>query len=761
MKRCYYCKRPGHFKRDCVDFKRQIKGSKGKNKTGAFKVTITAEDEDSTDIESTGLVVQHALSADGRICDRWILDSGATCHMYNKKSLFSHLVPLQSSITITLGDGHSLQAIGHGNVTLKMKLPLERVETCTLHDVLFVPDLAYNLLSITAASKRRKVTTFTEEVCEIRDLESKLIASGHREGSLYYLDQQDDIHQVCTSQESKRVIWHRRLGHLGSSGMEELVKRQMIRGLDFDCKQVSEFCEPCTRGKSHRLPFKRKSERRTRHPLELVHTDVCGKIGTKSLSGGEYFVSFIDDYTCHSWIFVLKRKSDVYSCFQKWKAQVEKSTGKRIKALLSDNGGEYTSKEFTRYLAEERIRHELTTPHTPEQNGVAERLNRTLMEGVRTMLVDSKLPRRFWAEALSTMVYIRNRSPTKALAGITPHEAWSGYKPRVDHLRIFGCRAYAHIPGVERRKLDPKSHKCVLLGYGTEQKGYRLYNLQRQKVIHTRDVVFDKHSMPGDYIQASEDVGLEIEEETGIVEETGIEVETGIEEEIGIEVETGMEEGPGMWEVDEERSSRNLNLSGQGSDQPHPDNSLTRNGPSGPPSVDKTEPSLRRSTRIRLEPDRYSHNLMLGASKLQDPISVTEATSSPDSDKWMKAMQREMESLRENNVWRLVEPPPNRKVIGSKWVFKRKTDANGEVERYKARLVAQGFSQKLGLDYEETFSPIVRFELVRTVIALGAQLKLQLHQMDVSTAFLNGNLSEEVYLKQPEGFIKEEKEEMV
>ena len=477
VKRCYYCKRPGRFKRDCVDFKCQIKGSKGKNKMGAFKVTITAEDEDSTDIESTGLVVQHALSADGRIRDRWILDSGATCHMCNKKSLFSHLVPLQSSITIALGDGHSLQAIGHGNVTLKMKLPLERVETCTLHDVLFVPDLAYNLLSITAASKWRKVTTFTEEVCAIRALESKLIASGHREGSLYYLDQQDDIHQVCTSQESKRAIWHRRLGHLGSSGMEELVKRQMVRGLDFDCKQVPDFCEPCARGKSHRLPFKHKSEQRTRHPLELVHTDVCGKIGTKSLSGGEYFVSFIDDYTCHSWIFVLKRKSDVYSCFQKWKAQVEKSTGKRIKALFSDNGGEYTSKEFTRYLAEEGIRHELTTPRTPEQNGFAERLNRTLMEGVRTMLVDSMLPRRFWAEALSTMVYIRNRSPTKALAGITPHEAWSGYKPRVDHLRIFGCRAYAHIPGVERRKLDPKSHKCVLLGYGTEQKGYRLYDL--------------------------------------------------------------------------------------------------------------------------------------------------------------------------------------------------------------------------------------------------------------------------------------------
>ena len=215
--------------------------------------------------------------------------------------------------------------------------------------------------------------------------------------------------------------------------MEELVKREMVRGLDFEYKQAPEFCEPCARGKSHRLPFKRKSERRTRQPLELVHSDMCGKIGTKSLSGGEYFVSLIDDYTRYSWIFVLKRKSDVCSQFKKWKAQVENSTGKRIKALRSDNGGEYTSKEFTLYLADEGIKHELTIPHTPEQNGVAERLNRTLIEGVRTMLVDSRLPRRFWAEALSTMVYLRNRSPTKALDGITPYEAEHGSS---SHLRM-------------------------------------------------------------------------------------------------------------------------------------------------------------------------------------------------------------------------------------------------------------------------------------------------------------------------------------
>ena len=298
-------KKPGHFKRDCEKFKRQSRGSKGKTKMGAFKVTITTEDEDSTDIESVGLVVRHALSADGRIHDQWILDSGATCHMCNKESLFTCMKSLSSPVSVTLGDGHHLQATGRGNVRLKMNLPVKKVETQTLHNVLLVPDLAYNLLSITAASERGKVTTFTEKGCEIRDSKSTLVASGRREGSLYYLNQGETTHQACISQDSKRTIWHRRLCHLGNSGMEELIKRQMVRGLDFDCKQAPEFCESCTRGKSHRLPFKPWSERKTSHPLELVHSDVCGKIGTKSLSGGEYFVSSIDDYTRHSWIFTL------------------------------------------------------------------------------------------------------------------------------------------------------------------------------------------------------------------------------------------------------------------------------------------------------------------------------------------------------------------------------------------------------------------------------------------------------------------------
>ena len=380
----------------------------------------------------------HALFTKSNTRDHWILDSGTTCHMCNKKGLFSHFEALQTPLKVTLGDGRNLQAIGHGKVALLTNLPHNQVKKCTLHDVLLVPDLAYNLLNIPSGSKRGKETKFSEMTCEIRDSMSKVIATGHREGSLYYLDHDGPIHQACMSSDqrgSKGTTWHRRFGHLGTQSLQELVKRKMVKGLDFDLKQELSFCESCVQGKSHRLPFQ-QSEKRTNHPLELIHSDVCGKIGTKSLGGGEYFVTFLDDHTRYVWVYILKQKSEVFRCFREWKALVEKSSGRKIKIFRSDNGGEYTSTEFGTYLTKEGIKQELTIPHSPQQNGAAERLNRTLIEGVRTMLADSKLPHRFWAEALSTCVYLRNRSPTKVLEGITPYEAWSGVKPDVSLLRV-------------------------------------------------------------------------------------------------------------------------------------------------------------------------------------------------------------------------------------------------------------------------------------------------------------------------------------
>ena len=424
-----------------------------------------------------------------------------------------------------------------------------------------------------------------------------------------------------------------------------------------------------------------------------MHSDLCGKMNEKSLSGTEYFLSFIDDKTRYVWVYFFKSKNQVFEKFLDWKAMVERSTGRKLKAIRTDNGGEFTSKELETHLMAEGVCHELTVPKKTEQNGVAERMNRTLVETYRSILVNANLPHKFWAEELSTATYLRNRSPTTAVCGMTPHEALTGEKPQVDGLQVFGCQVFVHIPKDERKKLDSKSRKCILLGYGTTTKGYRLYD-PLKKVFLSRDVIFN-------------------EQKCGFEEPSLIQKEP---------------EPLVYLECSDEHSE------------------------TAEPSV----PTVRRSEREKKQTNYYGFRCNF--SGVKEPMSVSDALTNQE---WADAMKAEIDSLHDNSVWDLVQLPEGRKPVGSKWVFKVKTNADGSVERCKARLVARWYFQKEGLDYDETFSPVVRSESVCSVIALASKNGLKLHQMDITTAFLNGNLKEEVNMKQPEGFLVNGQEHLV
>ena len=399
----------------------------------------------------------------------------------------------------------------------------------------------------------------------------------------------------------------------------------------------------------------------------------------------------------------------------------------KLKTLRTDNGGEYTSNEFNEFLKREGIKHERSVPKTPEQNGVAERLNRTLIETVRAMLSSSRLPHKFWAEALSTAVYLKNRSYTKAVLDMTPHEAWSGSKPNVKHLRVFGCMAYSHIPKDERSKLDSKAKQCILLGYGSTTKGYRLYDIKREQVFHSRDVVFDEMKL-----------GIQKEQIEPVAENNyfGIDLSSNQTDDL----EDAVADQNDVPDTIEERE----------------DNTETEG----------ERETVRRSCRERKRPERkrpdyYGTWIYTADAQRREPRSVTEAMSSNEREKWSEAMDKEMNSIQSNKVWELVELPEGKKPIGCKWVYKIRKGADGEIDRYKARLVAKGFSQQHGFDYDETFSPVARFESLRLLLALAVQSGLTVHQMDVTTAFLNGTLKEEVYMQQPEGYIEKGKENLV
>ena len=211
-------------------------------------------------------------------------------------------------------------------------------------------------------------------------------------GSLYYLSFSRDKHHLnVTTKVNKEWLWHRRYGQLSEQNLPKLSRKGVVEGFDCHVTNSIGFCETCIGGKYHRSPFK-PSKRQVNEPLELVHTDVCGEISEKSTGSAEYFMTFTDEKTHYSWVYFLKTKDQAFDRFQEWKAMVEKVSGKKLKTLRSDNGGEYTSKMFEAYLKSEGIRHEQTIPKTPQQNGVAERLNRTLVELSRSMLLDAALP---------------------------------------------------------------------------------------------------------------------------------------------------------------------------------------------------------------------------------------------------------------------------------------------------------------------------------------------------------------------------------
>ena len=260
--------------------------------------------------------------------------------------------------------------------------------------------------------------------CEIVDQKKKVVAFAVRVGNLYYLEYIRKEQVNVTGFENKERLWHRSYRYLGE---QNLRKMEMTEKFDYDKKKNISFCETYVGGKHHRSPFEKKKKVTTSAELlELVHTDICVKMGEKSYRGAEYFVTFIDDHSQYAWVYPLKTKHQVYEEFQKWKIQVEQSSGRKLKRLRSDNGGEYTSTVFKNYLESEGNQHEKTIPKTPQQNGVAERLNRTLLEMSRSMLIDAKLSKKYWAKSVSTAVYLKKTVSTKAVKDKTPYEAWYG-----------------------------------------------------------------------------------------------------------------------------------------------------------------------------------------------------------------------------------------------------------------------------------------------------------------------------------------------
>ena len=374
---------------------------------------------------------------------------------------------------------------------------------------------------------------------------------------------------------------------------------------------------------------------------------------------------------------------------------------------------------------------------TPQQNGVTERRNRTLMEIVRSMMSYSSVPISLWGEALKTAMYILNRVPSKGVLK-TPFEFWTGRKPSLRHIHIWGCPAEARIYYPHEKKLDSRTISRYFIGYPDKSKGYRFYCPNHSvRIVETGNARFLEN---GEISGSNEPRKVDVEEIRVDIAPLFLPQEIIVPQ-------------PVQQVEENEQHNRDGSLP--------PENIAIEN------AVEPPQPTpLRRSQRERRHAITDDYVVYLQESDFdigirKDPVSFSQAMESDDSSKWMKAMNEELKSMANNDVWDLIELPNSCKPVSCKWVFKTKRDTKGNIERFKARLVAKGFTQKEGIDYNDTFSPVSKKDSLRIIMALVAHFDLELHQMDVKTAFLNGNLDEDIYMEQPEGFAKKGNEHLV
>jgi len=714
--KCYKCGNLGHMKRDCPNNKKNT-NNKPVHKAKTVKVSNKSSDigADMEDFagesgESDTAFVAQQMSVGGT--GEWLVDSGASKHMTCRKEILVNYQEFRQPQQVRLGDGRTVEALGAGNVQLKMVFKVSEPKQITMYGVLYVPKLAGNLFSVGAAAEKGNIVQFGHSRCWIRGKKNQLHGMGTRSADqLYQLDCEivaPERASLAANQNTCIDLWHQRLGHLNEQQLKQLVLKEMATGVKIPKTVNTSFCEGCVEGKIQRKPYKSVGEIRSKRKLQLVYSDVCGPMRTKSIDGCSYFVTFIDDYTRCCKVYFMKHKSEVMDKFKEFESIFTNESGQSVGKLRSDNGGEYVSKEFEAYLLSKGIHHETTVPHTPQQNGVAERKNRTLVETARSMLSHAGLPKMYWAEAVAAAAYVSNRVPTSVIKDKTPYESWYGRKPNLGYLKVFGCMAYAHVPSAERHKLDKKAAKLRFVGYAGGTKGYRLFDEEKRKFVVRRDVVFNETEFGQ---------GVLADHEAKCSDETEV-----------------------MLQSEEE----------------------------GTVEQEPQRPVRRRAPPVRFGYDEYADVMTVNpvhhvayACNVMEPRTMDEAMSSDNARDWKAAADSEYESLLENDTWELVELPEDRKSVQCRWVFKVKYKHDGQIERFKSRLVAKGFSQKYGIDYDETFSPVVRFSSIRALLAIAVQKGMLIHQMDVVTAFLNGKLEQEIYMQQPEGYVKPGEEHLV
>ncbi|GJY03658.1 putative ribonuclease H-like domain-containing protein [Tanacetum coccineum] len=761
-----------------------------------------------------------------------------------------------------------------------------KTDSLDFNDVYFVKELNFNLFSVSQMCDKKNYVLFTDTECLVLSPNFKLLDENQihlkipREDNMYNFDMKNIVPKesltflVAKATLDESMLWHRRLDHINFKNINKLVKENFVRGLPLKRFENDQTCVACLKGKQHRASCKSKVLNPITKPLFMLHMDLFGPTFVSSLMHKKYCLVVTDDYSKFTWVFFLATKDETSEILKNFIKEIENLVDKKVKIIRCDNGTEFKNKVMDDFCREKGIRREYSVARTPQQNGVAERRNRTLIEAARTMLADSKLPTTFWAEAVSTACYVQNRVLIVKPHNKTPYELFRGFKPALSFMKPFGCHVTILNTLDSLGKFDGKSDEGFFVGYSLSSKAFRVYNTRTRKVEENLHVgflenkpmieengpkwLFDIDSLTQSMNYVPVAAGTISNESAGIQGDLNAGTSTQKEQVsqdcivMPIWKDASYFDSPSKNVSNDEPKSAadDKREVGDGSNDQNDDkdkfedDSSLKEDNTGEPQINTASPGINAGSSelntIDSSVNTASPKDLLGASHSYDATHVeffndedepevdlgniltsytvsttpntrihkdhpiknvigdvkssvqTRRTTNPTSEQgflsavyeekshdtmntclyacfltqieptsiakalsdssWVEAMQEELLQFKLQQVWILVDLPKGKKAIGKKWVFKNKKDKREIVVRNKARLVAQGYRQEEGIDYDEVFAPVARIEAIRLFLAYASFMGFLVYQMDVKSAFLYGTIEEEVYVTQPPGF---------
>ncbi|KAK9076273.1 hypothetical protein SSX86_004606 [Deinandra increscens subsp. villosa] len=781
--RCFNCQALGHYASECKSERKteqEVHLTKEKEEESTLLLSVCGEEDQSMVLLNEGKVFPKSFE-DGKEgdLDVWYMDNGASNHMTGRMEVFAYLDQNVKG-SVRFGDDSKVNIKGKGTILFKCKTGDQLI----VENVYYIPALTSNILSLGQMTEVGYDIWMKNNFLKVYDEQERLVMKVVRSANRLYKIMLTIAKPAClkTCLEEESWVWHARLGHVNFQVLEMMGRKGYVEGMPA-LSHPKQVCEGCLVGKQTRQSFPIEAQWRASSPLELVHADICGPITPVSNGGNRYFMLIVDDFSRYMWVYMIKTKDEAFNCFKSFKSRVEKETKYKVRMLRTDRGGEFNSFVFKKYCEDAGIRRQTTAPYTPQQNGVVERRNRTVMEMTRSMLKSMKVPETLWGEAVRHTVYVLNMLPTKGVKGLTPYEAWKKRKPTVQYLKVFGCIAHVKRITGHLSKLDDRSRAMVYVGKEPGSKAFRLFNPKENKIVVSRDVIFEE-KRNWEWVEKMTSHGSLWTTLVHNTEDGTPHIYGGANEEEILSPQysnnsfTSFHENAGESTMPFGSSQDNTTSQSSKNSKSHIScsSSQSRSGVStcgenrkhvtvpfedeSPLKGFKSVEEIHEHTTAM--DDKLVHDIYVKEGELflvdEEPLSYVEAATDV---KWLDAMQTELEAIKRNNTWTLTQLPKNQKAIGLKWVFKLKKDANGEVTKHKARLVAKGYVQLKGVDYEEVFAPVARIETVRLILAMAATNNWRVHHLDVKTAFLNGELQEEVYVTQPDGFEVKGKEAYV